>query len=96
MAEAPRPQPSHEHPSGSPRKRPPIGWSIVLVIGFVILVIFIAQNTRKVTFHFLTASFSWPLWIYGLVMAIFGAMVWVSVEAVRRLRVRRQRRVRKA
>jgi uncharacterized integral membrane protein len=63
-----------------------------LAVGVAALVIFIVQNTEKVTLHFLVANFTWPLWLYSLVMAAIGAMVWFGAGVVRRRRRRRERR----
>ena len=68
------------------------GGSIATLIGIGLLVIFVVQNTERIRFHFLIWHFSWPLWIYTLVIAIVGAVVWLGLGVVRRHRRRRDRR----
>jgi uncharacterized integral membrane protein len=60
--------------------------------GLALLVIFIAQNTEKIRFHFLVWTFSWPLWLYTIITAVFGAIAWLGLGVIRRHRRRRERR----
>jgi uncharacterized integral membrane protein len=69
------------------------GGSIAALIGIGLLVIFVVQNTERIRFHFLIWHFSWPLWIYTLVIAVVGAVVWLGLGVVRRHRRRRDRRL---
>jgi uncharacterized integral membrane protein len=69
------------------------GGSIAALIGVGLLVIFVVQNTERIRFHFLIWHFSWPLWIYTLVIAVVGAVVWLGLGVVRRHRRRRDRRL---
>ena len=69
------------------------GGSIAALIGIGFLVIFVVQNTERIRFHFLVWQFSWPLWIYTLVIAVVGAVVWLGLGVVRRYRRRRDRRL---
>jgi uncharacterized integral membrane protein len=39
------------------------------------------QNAEPVTLHFLFWSFTWPLWLFTLVMALVGALVWSGLGA---------------
>jgi uncharacterized integral membrane protein len=64
----------------------PSGGAIATIIGIVILVIFIVQNSEKIRFHFLAWYFDWPLWLYTLVTAAFGALVLYGIGALRRYR----------
>ncbi len=41
------------------------------------------QNTEKVTLHFLVWNFTWPLGLFTLVTAIFGALVWFGLGVMR-------------
>jgi uncharacterized integral membrane protein len=60
--------------------------------GVAALLIFIVQNTQDVKFHFLFLSFTWPLWLYTIVTALFGALVWFGLGVMRRHRRRKERR----
>ena len=60
--------------------------------GLGVLLVFIVQNTDDVRFDFLWLNFTWPLWLYTIVTALFGALVWVGLGAVRRHRRRKDRR----
>ena len=73
----------------------------VLVVFLILLVIFIAQNNRKVPIHFFTLSGQASLALALLVAAVGGAIVVLLAGAARviQLRVsthRHNRRVRKA
>jgi len=50
------------------------------------------QNTEDVTLNFLVWSFTWPLWLFSVVMALFGALVWFGLGVIRRHRRRKARR----
>ena len=68
------------------------GGAIASLSGLAVLVIFIAQNTQDVRFHFLFLDFTWPLWLYTIVVALFGALVWFGLGVMRRHRRRKERR----
>jgi uncharacterized integral membrane protein len=68
------------------------GGAIASLIGGGLLLIFIIQNTAKVRLHFLVWYFTWPLWFYTLVTAVFGALIWIGLGVMRRHRRRRERR----
>jgi uncharacterized integral membrane protein len=53
--------------------------------------IFVIQNT-DVQFQFLFLKFTWPVWIYTIVVALFGALVWFGLGVMRRHRRRKARR----
>ena len=75
------------------RNRPRLGGgAIATLIGVGLLLIFIIQNTEKVRLHFLVWNFSWPLWLYTIVVAVFGALVWFGLGVMRRHRRRKERR----
>jgi uncharacterized integral membrane protein len=57
-----------------------------------VLVIFVLQNTADVRFHFLFLDFTWPLWLYTIVVAVFGALTWFGLGVLRRHRRRKARR----
>src|SRR5688572_28561678 len=52
------------------------GGAIASLTGVGLLVIFMLQNTDDVKIDFLAWSFTWPLWLLCLLMALVGAMVW--------------------
>jgi uncharacterized integral membrane protein len=66
--------------------------AIASLTGVGVLLIFIIQNTEDVRFDFLVFSFTWPLWLYTIVTALFGALVWLGVGVIRRHRRRKARR----
>ena len=68
------------------------GGAIASLTGVGVLLIFILQNTQDVEFDFLFVSFTWPLWLYTIVTALFGALVWFGLGVMRRHRRRKQRR----
>ena len=78
----------HEHGSG----RKLSGGVIASLGGLVVLFIFIVQNTEDVRFDFLFLNFTWPLWFYTIVVAVFGALVWFGLGVMRRHRRRKERR----
>jgi uncharacterized integral membrane protein len=68
------------------------GGIIASIVGLAVLVIFVIQNRVHIRIHFLFWSFIWPLWIYTIVTAVFGAMVWFGWGVMRRHRRRKGRR----
>jgi uncharacterized integral membrane protein len=60
--------------------------------GGAALVIFVLQNRQDVTFDFLWFTFTWPLWLYTILTAMFGALVWLGLGVLRRHRRRKERR----
>ena len=70
----------------------PTGGMIVSLVGLAVLVIFAIQNRVHVKIRFLFWSFIWPLWVYTLVTAVFGALVWFGWGVMRRRRRRKGRR----
>lgn len=81
-------QPERHKPDG----RKLSGGVIASLIGVGVLVIFIVQNTEDVRFDFLFLTFTWPLWLYTVVTALFGALVWFGLGVIRRHRRRQERR----
>jgi len=77
-------------PGGNDRR---LGFgAIATALGGGVLVIFIIQNREDVGFDFLWWSFTWPLWLYTIVTAVFGALVWLGLGVLRRHRRRKARR----
>ena len=68
------------------------GGAITSISGAALLVIFMVQNTENITLHFLVWSFTWPLWLFTLVTALVGALVWFGLGVLRRHRRRKARR----
>jgi uncharacterized integral membrane protein len=68
------------------------GGAIASLGGVAVLVVFIVQNTEDVRFDFLWLNFTWPLWLYTIVVALVGALVWFGLGVMRRHRRRKERR----
>jgi uncharacterized integral membrane protein len=66
--------------------------AIASLSGGGVLLAFIIQNRDDVRFDFLFWHFTWPLWLYTIVTAVFGAMVWLGLGILRRHRRRKARR----
>ena len=84
-------QPSPGSSAGSDGRRLS-GGAIASLSGVALLVIFMIQNTEDVTLHFLVWKFTWPLWLFTIVVALIGAMVWFGLGVMRRHRRRKARR----
>ncbi len=68
------------------------GGAIASITGLGVLLIFVVQNTQDVEFSFLSFTFTWPLWLYTIVVGMFGALVWFGLGVLRRHRRRKDRR----
>ena len=68
------------------------GGAIASISGLALLAIFMIQNRDGVKLDFLFWSFTWPLWLLCLVMALIGALVWFGAGVIRRHRRRQERR----
>lgn len=68
------------------------GGAIASLSGLAVLAIFVVQNTQEIRFQFLFLEFTWPLWLYTIVVAVFGAVVWLGLGVMRRHRRRKARR----
>jgi uncharacterized integral membrane protein len=79
-------------PAGGPPRGRLSGGAIASLVGLGVLVVFIVQNTEDVRFHFLMFDFTWPLWLYTIVVAVVGALVWFGLGVLRRHRRRAERR----
>src|SRR3954469_11206285 len=53
---------------------------------------FMVEGNAPVTLKFLFWSFTWPLWLFTLTVAILGAIVWLGLGVLRRHRRRVARR----
>ena len=76
--------------------RPVSGGLVAGLAGGGILLIFMIQNTQDVTLHFLVWHFTWPLWLFTILMAVVGALTWFAAGIVRRHRRRSARRADRA
>ena len=68
------------------------GGAIASLTGAGLLLVFMIQNTEDVTLDFLFWNFTWPLWLFTLVTALVGSLVWIGLGIVRRHRRRKARR----
>jgi uncharacterized integral membrane protein len=68
------------------------GGMITSLVGLAVLVIFIIENRMRIKVGFLFWHFVWPLWVYTIVIAVFGALAWFGLGVVRRHRRRKERR----
>jgi uncharacterized integral membrane protein len=68
------------------------GGLIATLAGGGLLLVLLLQNRQEVTLHFLFWSFTWPLWLFALVDALLGAIVWFGLGVLRRHRRRVARR----
>ena len=68
------------------------GAAIASLAGIGLLIVFMVQNTERVTVDFLFWGFTWPLWLLTLVTALVGAVVWIGLGVMRRHRRRKARR----
>ena len=66
--------------------------AVATITGVGVLLVVILQNREEVTFNFLLWDFTWPLWLYTVVVALFGALVWFGLGVMRRRRRRKARR----
>ena len=68
------------------------GGAIASLTGIGLLTVFMIQITEDVTLDFLFWSFTWPIWLFTLVTALVGAVVWIGLGVLRRHRRRKARR----
>lgn len=71
------------------------GGAVAALAALAILLIFIFQNTEVIEFRFLFVRFDFPLWLYTIAAAVFGALVWFGLGVARRHRRREERRERR-
>ncbi len=68
------------------------GGAIATLVGFGVVLLFVLQNREDIKFKFLTFGFTWPMWLYTIVVAVFGAIIWFGLGVMRRHRRRKARR----
>lgn len=71
-------------PGGTVDKKRIGAGAIASIASLGVLVIFILQNRQDVQFSFLFLTFTWPVWLYTIVVAVFGAVVWLGLGMLRR------------
>ncbi len=85
--------PGNGRSGGAERQGPGLGGGAIAALsGVGLLLIFMIQNTEDVTLDFLFWSFTWPLWLFTIVIALVGALVWFGLGVMRRHRRRKARR----
>lgn len=83
---------NQQPPTPQARRRRLSGGAIASLGGLGVLLLFIFQNTQDVRLHFLFWHLTWPMWLYTIVVAVFGAMTWLGLGVLRRHRRRVARR----
>jgi uncharacterized integral membrane protein len=68
------------------------GGAIATLTGVGLLVVVVIQNSQRVAIDFLFWSFTLPIWLFALAMAVLGALVWFGAGVLRRHRRRQERR----
>ena len=67
-----------------PRRGRVGGGAVAALVGLVVLIVFMIQNTETVRVRFLIWHFTWSVWVLTLVATILGALAWFGVGVVRR------------
>jgi uncharacterized integral membrane protein len=73
-------------------KAGPGGGLIATLVGGGLLLVFMLKNRDDVTLQFLFWGLTWPLWLFTIVAAALGAIVWIGLGSLRRHRRRVARR----
>jgi uncharacterized integral membrane protein len=82
-----------EKPGAQAQDTRRLGAGAIASLGGVgLLLVFMLQNREDVSIDFLFWTFTWPLWLYSLVLALVGALVWFGLGVLRRHRRRKERR----
>ena len=81
-----------QHDETQQARRRVSGGAIASLTGLAVLLIFMVQNREHTKIDFLFWSFTWPLWRYTIVTALFGALAWFGLGVIRRHRRRKERR----
>lgn len=68
------------------------GGTVGGIAGITLLVIFMLQNTERVTLTLFVWDFTWPVWLLVALSAAVGALVWFGLGVRRRRRRRHERR----
>jgi uncharacterized integral membrane protein len=65
---------------------------LATLAGGGLLVVFVVQNRDDVTLNFLFWSFTVPMWLFTIAVAVLGSIVWIGIGILRRHRRRKARR----
>jgi uncharacterized integral membrane protein len=65
---------------------------LATLAGGGLLLVFIVQNREDVTLDFLFWSFTVPMWLFTIAVAVLGSIVWIGLGILRRHRRRKARR----
>jgi uncharacterized integral membrane protein len=84
--------PSTSGTGSAPNRARLSGGLIATLSGVGLLLVFMLQNRQDITLKFLFWGFTWPLWLFTLVDAFLGAIVWFGLGVLRRHRRRVARR----
>jgi len=77
---------------GPPRSAALSAGLVATIAGGGLLVAFIVQNRDDVTLNLLFWSFTVPLWLFTIAVAVLGSIVWMGIGVLRRHRRRKARR----
>ena len=69
-----------------PRRRGVAPGAIVAIVGLVVLVVFMIQNTETVRVHFLAWHSDWAVWVLVLITTLIGAVAWFGIGVARQYR----------
>jgi uncharacterized integral membrane protein len=68
------------------------GGMLATLAGGGLLLVFMVQNRDDVTLQFLFWGFTWPVWLFTIVVAVLGSLLWIGLGILRRHRRRVARR----
>jgi uncharacterized integral membrane protein len=87
------PGPANTAPTGGAPQASSISKGLLATLaGGGLLVVFVVQNRDDVTLNFLFWSFSVPMWLFTIGVAVLGSIVWIGIGMLRRHRRRKDRR----
>jgi uncharacterized integral membrane protein len=87
------PSPPNTGGTGGPPAQAGLSRGLIATLsGGGLLLVFMLQNRDDVTLQFLFWSFTWPLWLFTIVVAVLGSIVWIGLGILRRHRRRVARR----
>jgi uncharacterized integral membrane protein len=87
------PSPANTGGTGGPPTQAGLSKGLIATLsGGGLLLVFMLQNRDDVTLQFLFWSFTWPLWLFTIVVAVLGSIVWIGLGILRRHRRRVARR----
>jgi uncharacterized integral membrane protein len=87
------PGPANTAPTGAAPQVSSISKGLIATLaGGGLLVVFVVQNRDDVTLNFLFWSFTVPMWLFTIAVAVLGSIVWIGLGILRRHRRRKARR----